>query len=95
MGMGDYLSTMADREHQMTEYKREKWEFEVNPEGEIQEMIELLEEQGVSREDATAIMRTTAKYPDLFMDQMMYYELGFMPIDEEEKPSKQGQLTSS
>ena len=62
----------------------------MNPEGEISEMIELLEERGVSKEDATLIMRTTARYPDLFMDQMMYYELGFMPLDEDEKPAKQG-----
>ena len=55
-------------------------------------MIELMEESGVSHEDAELIMRTTAKYPDLFMDQMMYYELGFMPLDENEMPAKQGQL---
>ena len=66
-------------------------EFEMNPEGEISEMIELLEERGVSEEDATLIMTTTAKYPDIFMDQMMFYELGFMPLDEDERPIKQGQ----
>ncbi|KAL5265278.1 hypothetical protein ACHWQZ_G006124 [Mnemiopsis leidyi] len=93
MGMGDYLSATADIEHQKTEYKREKWEFDVNPEGEIEEMIELLEERGVSHDDAEVIMRTTAKYPDIFMDQMMYYELGFMPLDENEKPAKQGVVT--
>ena len=93
MGMGDYLSATADREHQLTEYKREKWEFEVNPEGEISEMIELLEERGLSSVDAELIIRTTAKYPDIFLDQMMYYELGFMPLDEDEKPAKQGVVT--
>lgn len=93
MGMGDYISSTADIEHQKTEYKREKWEFDVNPEGEIAEMIELMEESGVSHEDAELIMRTTAKYPDLFMDQMMYYELGFMPLDENEMPAKQGVVT--
>ena len=65
-------------------------EFEVNPEGEITEMIELLEEKGISSEDAEIIIRTTAKYPELFLDQMMYYELGFMPLDGDEKPAKQG-----
>ena len=64
----------------------------MNPEGEIEEMIELLEEKGVSHDDAEVIMRTTAKYLDIFMDQMMYYELGFMPLDENEKPAKQGQF---
>lgn len=92
MGVGDYLSSTADREHQMTEYKREKWELDTNPEGEISEMIELLEEKGVSHEDAELIMRTTVKYPDLFMDQMMWYELGFMPLDDD-KPAKQGVIT--
>lgn len=93
MGVGDYLSSKADMEHQETEYQREKWEFENNPEGEITEMIELLQEKGISPEDTETIIRTTAKYPELFLDQMMYYELGFMPLEEDEKPIKTGFLT--
>ena len=65
-------------------------EFEHNPEGEITEMIELLQDKGVSPEDTELIIRTTAKYPELFLDQMMYYELGFMPLEEDEKPIKKG-----
>lgn len=93
MGVGDYLSSKADMEQQQTEYQREKWEFEHNPEGEITEMIELLQDKGVSPEDTELIIRTTAKYPELFLDQMMYYELGFMPLEEDEKPIKKGFLT--
>lgn len=93
MGVGDYLSSKADMEQQQTEYQREKWEFEHNPEGEITEMIELLIEKGVSPEDTELIIRTTAKYPELFLDQMMYYELGFMPLEEDEKPIKKGFMT--
>jgi len=92
MGVGEYLSGKADMEHQQTEYQREKWEFEHNPEGEITEMIELLQDKGVSPEDTELIIRTTAKYPELFLDQMMYYELGFMPLEEDEKPIKKGRI---
>jgi len=38
MAFGDYLSTKSEQEFQRAERKRETWEVENNPEGEILEM---------------------------------------------------------
>ena len=45
--------------------------MENNPEGEISEMVDLYMEKGVSKEDATTIITTMAKYKDFFVDHMM------------------------
>ena len=37
MGVGDVVSTLAYNEHVMRERRREAWEFENYPEGEIEE----------------------------------------------------------
>ena len=43
------------------EWKRETWELENYPEGEKKEMIELYVEEGMTVEDATAIVNAFAK----------------------------------
>ena len=58
------------------EYRREQWEMDENPEGEIREMVELYKEKGVKEEDAEAILRCMAKYKDFFLSHMMNVELG-------------------
>ena len=48
MGLGDALSEKAELEHVRREHKRENWEMENNPQGEVEEMVELYLEKGVS-----------------------------------------------
>ena len=93
MGLGDALSTKAEIEYNNSEREREKWEMDVNLEGEIDEMIELYEKRGISREDATAIWTTLAKYPDAFLDTMMVEELHLLPPDEDDSPWRGGLIT--
>lgn len=46
MGVGDALSSKAENDYIMTEKRREEWELEHFPEGEVQEMIDLCEYRG-------------------------------------------------
>lgn len=75
MGVGEFLSSKATNEWILAERRREEWELENYPEGEIREMIEIYEAKGLSHEDADQLIRTMAKYKDFFVDLMMQQEL--------------------
>lgn len=75
MGVGEFLSSKAESEWILSELKREMWEMENYPEGEIQEMIDIYEKRGMSRDDAKAVITTMAKYKDFFVNIMMAEEL--------------------
>ena len=76
MGIGDYLSEVSEIEYINSEKKREEWEFENYKEGEIQEMIEIYKEKGVTKADAETILRTMSKYPEFFINHvcLLYIE---------------------
>ena len=76
MGIGDALSSKAEGEVALKERRREMWELENYPEGEIKEMVELYTERGLDPADAQLIVQTMAKYKDFFVDVMMKDELG-------------------
>lgn len=75
MGVGEFLSTKAENEWILSERKRELWEMENYPEGEIQEMIDIYTSKGMAVEDATVVIHTMAKYKEFFVDVMMKEEL--------------------
>ena len=75
MGVGEFLSSKAENEWILSERKREEWEFENFPDGEIKEMVEIYEERGMSHDDAALVIHTMAKYKDFFVDVMMTQEL--------------------
>ncbi len=93
MGLGDALSAQAEIDYNNSERNREKWEMEVSMEQEIQEMIQLYVNRGLSREDAETIWRILGKYPQAFLDVMMVEELHLLPPDENEVPWKSGVVT--
>lgn len=84
MAIGDYLSTKAENEYKAIERERETWEVEHYPEGEIQEMVEIYMEKGMSEEDAKSVMAIISKYKDAWIDIMMVEELGI--VEDEESP---------
>jgi DNA damage-binding protein 1 len=90
MGLGEYISSKAELEFTENEYKRETWEFEHHPEGELKEMVDIYVKKGISEEDACVILSTLSKYKEPFVDHMMVEELGLMPPDVDENPLKQG-----
>ena len=93
MGLGDFLSTKAERDYAMRELDRETWEYENYPAGEIDEMIELYERRGLTKEDATTIVTTMAKYKEQFIDMMVVEELGLLPADSGTSPAMNGAVT--
>ena len=85
MGVGEFLSSKAENEWILSERRRENWEMENYPEGEIREMIDIYESRGMNREDATMVIQTMAKYKDFFVDIMMTEELALQVPDEDHK----------
>uniref|UniRef100_A0A0G4HZ19 Uncharacterized protein n=1 Tax=Chromera velia CCMP2878 TaxID=1169474 RepID=A0A0G4HZ19_9ALVE len=86
MGLGDYFSSKSEIEYALAERKREAWEFENYPDGEMHEMIELYEQKGMNTEDAVTVVTIMSKYTDLFIDHMMVEELNIKVPDEDDNP---------
>lgn len=93
MGVGDTLSTKAENEFIRRERDREEWEMENNPEGEVEEMIELYKQRGVGEQDARLVIETMAKYKDFFVDVMMTEELGLQVPADDDTPALDGLVT--
>src|SRR5210317_1015118 len=84
MGVGEFLSSKATNEWILSERKREEWEMENYPEGEIQEMIDIFRVKGgMEHEDAKLVIETLARYPDFFVDIMMAHELELQVPDDD------------
>lgn len=83
MGVGEFLSSKAENEWILSERRREEWELENYPEGEIKEMVEIYEEKGMSKADAQLVVQTMAKYKDFFVDVMMTQELELQVPDKD------------
>lgn len=84
MGIGEYVSSKADRDVALREESREKWEVENNPEGEVYEMIAIYQSKGLSQQDASLVATTLSKYPKFWIEHMMLTEIGMLPVDENE-----------
>lgn len=68
------------------EMTREFWEYENYPEGEKNEMIEIYEKKGLSKEEATELVNTLCKNTANFIDTMMVEELGILPPNPHNSP---------
>ncbi len=76
MGLGGYLAARGDVEHYASELKREQTEIVTRPQDEAEEIFEIFEKYGVSREDATPVLKSLQGNPKAFVDFMMRFELG-------------------
>lgn len=61
MGVGEFLSSKAHNEWVLSERRREKWELENYPEGEVQEMVDIYVERGMEEQDAKDVIQKMAK----------------------------------
>lgn len=91
MAVGDFLSTRAENEYNRSEKDRERWEVDVYPEGEKQELREVYVQKGYSEEDAEKLVDIIAKNKEGWVDIMMKEELGV--IEEQEEPYKNALVT--
>lgn len=88
MGLGGYLAGRSDAEHFDSEFDREIYEIEHMLDHEKDEVIEIFESYGLTRDESTPLVDSLAKRPADFADFMMRFELGL------EKPQPKRALRS-
>ena len=76
MGFGDFTSSRLESNYIRSEEKKERYEYEVNRDGEIAELVCLYEREGMTVSDAKTFVDILVNYEDLFIQQMMLQELG-------------------
>jgi VIT1/CCC1 family predicted Fe2+/Mn2+ transporter len=76
MGAGEFISGRSEAQVQRSEIEKERREIERDPEFEKAEMRALLENEGMSAEDAAQVTETFARYPDSYHKTMVEKELG-------------------
>lgn len=81
MGAVAYTSTLAQRDHYLKEYKREKHEVETIPEIEREEIRQIYQRKGFSGELLEKAVATISGDKDTWIKTMMDEELGLSPID--------------
>ncbi|CAN8098153.1 unnamed protein product [Discula destructiva] len=79
MGLGAYLAAATERQHWQAEYERESWEVDHCPEREREEIYEVLEKYGISRDGARGVVDelcvNTLKGKHQWVRFMMDFEL--------------------
>ncbi len=81
MGLGGYLAGKTEQDHYNSELKREYYEVEHLPEKEKEEIREIFENIGLSKELQHEAVEELAKDKDKWVDFMMKYELGMEKPD--------------
>ncbi len=76
MGLGGFLAGKSDVEHYDSEYKREMYEIEHMLQHEKDEVVEILENYGLTQAESLPIVESLATRPTDFADFMMRFELG-------------------
>ena len=70
MGLGAYLASVTDRDHYISEEKRERAEVVEKPDDEKREIAEILERYGIGREASALVVR------DLVADSDAWVRVG-------------------
>jgi vacuolar iron transporter family protein len=76
MGLGGYLAARGDAEHYASERRREAQEVKDIPEREAHEVVEVLQQYGLTDEESAPVVAALRKKPDAWIDFMMRFELG-------------------
>ena len=76
MGLGGYLAGKTEQEHYQSELKREYEEVENVPEKEMQEVMEIFADYGISQEGQNLLATELAKDKTKWVNFMMKFELG-------------------
>mgnify|MGYP001200848635 FL=1 len=92
MGLGEFLSTRSEQARWNRERDVEVHEIEHNPEQEYDETVHLLEDTGLSPDDAKTVADIYRRYPGLWADWMMRHELEMEDMSGA-TPAKDGMVT--
>ena len=76
MGLGGYLAGKTDVEHYEVERQREETETHQIPEVEAQEVTDILNDLGLSPEEAAPVVNALRRKREKWVDFMMRFELG-------------------
>lgn len=82
MGAGRYVGAQADLERQEREARRERRHIELVPEGEREEVRQLLRAKGFAGNDLARAVEVVTSDEDRWVDFMLTEELGFPPYRE-------------
>lgn len=64
MGLGAYLAAVTDRDHYLSEEKRERDEVMIKPEDEKEEIYEIMDNYGISREASKPLVDSLCQDPE-------------------------------
>lgn len=81
MGLGGYLAAKSQAEHYHTERRREEVEIREKPQMEIQEIVDIFKQYGVTAEESAPILAALQRKPEAWRDFMMRFELGLEEPD--------------
>lgn len=76
MGLGGYLAARGDYEHYHSERAREEMEVVERPRDEEEEIYEIFEAYGVTRQESLSVLEALKRNPPAYVDFMMRFELG-------------------
>lgn len=76
MGLGGYLAGRGDAEHYASEREREEREIIERTQDEEEEIYEIFEEYGVTRDESASVLGALKRNPKAWVDFMMRFELG-------------------
>ncbi|OMH81249.1 Vacuolar iron transporter [Zancudomyces culisetae] len=82
MGLGGYLASKSEIDHFDAERAREEYEIVHFPQAEEQEIVDIFEPYGLSRDEIQPILKKLKSNPKAYVDFMMKFELNL------ERPSE-------
>jgi len=91
MAVGNYLSSKSDKEFIEKERKREEWEIENYPKGEVEEIRAIFRKKGFKGKDLEKAVKTITSNKKVWVDTMMADELNL--VEDVASPIKKGAVT--
>jgi VIT1/CCC1 family predicted Fe2+/Mn2+ transporter len=81
MGAGEFIASRSAAQVHQTEVRKELEEMENEPEFEMRELIQIYMQDGMTRADATNVVKTMARYPIAYQTAMVGKELGIASLE--------------
>lgn len=83
-GMNEFISSKAHKEFIHAEKRRATWQYKNFKTYEINQMIDRLENSGMTKADAQFITHKLATYEDIFVNRLLIEELGMQLPDDDD-----------